>query len=311
MVFHSLDSLPSFKNPVLTIGSFDGVHHGHKAILNEVVHAAKMIDGESILITFEPHPRKIINPTTALGLLMDPNQKTQLLLEQGIDHIIFVPFTRDFSMLSAQEYVNDFLIKNFNPSKIIIGYDHKFGHSREGDITLLKQLVGDSVTVVEIAPQLIHHAAVSSTKIRKALLDGDLQEANQMLESNYTISGTVVRGDGIGKKFGFPTANVKSDYEDKLIPKIGVYAVWVHYNNQQWKGMLSIGVRPTINNLNVLSCEVNILDFDQDIYGQKIELELLAYIRNELKFDNLDALISKIQDDEVVIRAYFDALSSN
>lgn len=308
MVFHSLDNLPNFTNPVITIGSFDGLHHGHKVILQQVVKETKLINGESVLITFEPHPRKIISPNENLGLLSNPDEKTELILAEGIDHIVFVPFTRDFSMMSASEYVKDFLIKHFNPAKIIIGYDHKFGHSREGDIHLLKNMAGDKISIIEIAPQLVEKAAVSSTKIRKALMTGNLSEANHMLERNYTLKGTVVKGDGIGRKFGFPTANIQSSYSDQLIPMIGVYSVWVHYNQVKYKGMLSIGVRPTINDLNKISCEVNILDFQEDIYGQQVSLEFLEYQRPELKFNTIDDLIAQIKMDELHTRQYFTSI---
>lgn len=303
MVFYNINALPKFENTVITIGSFDGVHHGHKAILEKVVAETKAIQGESILITFEPHPRKIIHPDESLGLLTSPADKTALLQAEGIDHIVFVPFTRDFSMLSAEEYIHDFLLKMFNPSKIIIGYDHKFGHSREGDIHLLRKLVPSHVSIIEIEQQLVDNAGVSSTKIRKALMDGDVIAAAHMLDRHYSYEGTVVKGDGIGRKFGYPTANIKANYSDILIPGIGVYAVLLTVDGVEYKGMMSIGVRPTINDKNIVSVEVNIFDFSDVIYGKTVKVTFIKRTRGEKKFDSFNDLIEAIKQDEIEIRA--------
>lgn len=301
-VFHQLDQLPAFRNPVLTIGSFDGVHHGHKVILSEVVKAAKAVDGESILITFEPHPRKIIHPEQPLGLLTSPEQKIALIEAEGIDHIVVVPFTRDFSMLSARAYVEDFLLKNFNPHTIIIGYDHRFGHSREGNIDLLKELVPSHVQIIEISAQLIDDAAVSSTKIRNALLKGNVQEAAEMLERPFSYKATVVHGNKIGRTIGYPTANLQPCYIDILIPGIGIYAVTVEWRGKHYKGMMSIGYRPTVTEEKVVTCEVNILDFEEDLYGQNLTVYFIQYLRGEEKFTSLDALKEQIALDELNTR---------
>lgn len=305
-VFHHLNNLPSFKNPVLTIGSFDGVHHGHKVILSEVVKAAKAVDGESILITFEPHPRKIIHPEQPLGLLTAPEQKIALMEAEGIDHIVVVPFTRDFSMLSAKEYVVDFLLSNFRPHTIIIGYDHHFGHSREGNIDLLKSLVPPEIHVIEISAQLIDEAAVSSTKVRNALLQGQVHEAADMLERSYSLQAMVVHGSKIGRTIGYPTANLQPSYPDILMPGIGIYAVMVAWEGGLYKGMMSIGYRPTVTSEKVITCEVNILDFNEDLYGQLLTVYFVQYIRGEEKFDSLDALKEQIALDEIHIRAVLD-----
>lgn len=307
-VFHNLNNLPAFKNPVLTIGSFDGVHHGHKVILSEVVKAAKAIDGESILITFEPHPRKIIHPEQPLGLLTAPEQKIELILAEGIDHIVVVPFNRDFSMLSAKEYVQDFLLQNFKPNAIIIGYDHRFGHSREGDINLLKALLPATVAVHEIPAQLIEQAAVSSTKIRNALLSGQIEIADEMLERSYAYKATVVHGNKIGRTIGYPTANLKPVYSDILVPGIGIYAVWVAWNHAMYKGMMSIGYRPTVTDIKEITVEVNILDFNEDLYGQELTVHFIEYLRGEEKFDSLDALKAQIARDEIAARKCLEHL---
>jgi len=301
-VFHQLNNLPEFKHPVVTIGSFDGVHHGHKVILSEVVKAAKAVGGESILITFEPHPRKIIHPEQPLGLLTAPEQKIALIEAEGIDHIVVVPFTRDFSMCSARDYVEDFLLKNFRPHTIIIGYDHRFGHSREGDIALLRSLVPPGVEVVEISAQLIEQAAVSSTKIRNALLKGSVHVAAEMLDRAYSFRATVVHGNKIGRTIGYPTANLQPVYPDILIPGIGIYAVMVEWKGSLYQGMMSIGFRPTVTNEKVITCEVNILDFSEDLYGQVLTVYFVQYLRGEEKFESLESLKAQIAQDEANTR---------
>lgn len=297
-IFKDLTKLPDFRKPVLTIGSFDGVHEGHQVILKKVASLANSIGGESILITFNPHPRKILHPDQELGLLTDPEQKIKLITSLGIDHIIMVPFTRDFSLLSAKEYVTEFLIKHFHPHTIVLGYDHHFGHSREGDIHLLKKLVKDQINIEEIPAQLIEAAAVSSTKIRVALSSGHIKEANEMLGRPYSFKASVIHGSKLGRKLGFPTANLQLKDPDVLLPKPAVYAVLVAFNEKVYKGMMSIGYRPTITDKKDLTLEVNILDFSEDIYGKFIEVSMIAFIRNEEKYESLERLIQQLKDDE-------------
>lgn len=297
--------LPHFENPVLTIGSFDGVHHGHKAILEHVVSEAKKINGESILITFHPHPRKIIHPEIPLGLLTAPEQKMDLITGLGIDHIVVVPFSREFSMLSAEDYVENFLWKNFQPKVIVLGYDHHFGHSREGNIDLLRAKLSSRVKISEIPAQLIEDAAVSSSKIRKALLGGRIDIANEMLERPFSFRGMVIHGEKTGRKLGYPTANLRLDFPDILIPKDGVYVVNTIFEGHSFPSMMSIGVRPTINDKNISSIEVNILDFDRDLYGQDLEIQLLHYLRSEMKCSSLNELIELMKQDEKDTRNYF------
>jgi riboflavin kinase/FMN adenylyltransferase len=301
-VFYQINNLPTFTRPVITIGSFDGVHQGHRVILKEVVQEAHNVGGESILITFEPHPRKIIQPDKPLGLLTSLDQKIQLIRKAGIDHVIVVPFTRDFSMLSAEAYVRDFLLQSFNPHTIIIGYDHHFGHSREGDIYLLRQLCPESVVVKEIPARLIEDAAVSSTKIRNAINSGQVSLAAEMLDRFHAYTATVVHGNKIGRTIGYPTANLEPVYSDILIPGIGIYAVKVLWNDKPYKGMMSIGMRPTVTTNGAITAEVNILDFNEDIYGQHVTIQFIQYIRGEEKFDSLEALKSKIASDETATR---------
>ena len=301
-VYTQLEHLPIFKNPVLTIGSFDGVHEGHQAILKKVVSLAQKIKGESILITFDPHPRKIIHPDQKLGLLTDKDKKIKLITALGIDHIVFAPFTRDFSMLSAEDYVMNFLVKNFHPHTIVLGYDHHFGHSREGNIDLLKKLIGDKVKIEEISAQLIDNAAVSSTKIRKALEKGKVEEAQEMLGRVFSFKATVVHGNKLGRKLGFPTANLQMKDPDVLLPKPAIYAVLIKVGHQLYKGMMNIGYRPTVTTERTLCLEVNIFDFNQDIYGQEVEVYFKNYIREEEKYETLDLLIQQLKEDERISR---------
>lgn len=302
-VFYSIENLPAFKNPVLTIGSFDGIHAGHKAILKNVVAEARNADGESIVITFEPHPRKIIQPDKSLGLLTSLDDKIQKITEVGIDHIVIIPFSRDFSMMDAKEYVHRFLFNTFKPHTIIIGYDHHFGHNREGNIDTLKKLLPTQVRVIEIEEQLIQAVNVSSTKIRNAVMKGAMEKVTEMLGSPYSIEAVVVHGNKIGRTIGYPTANLQATYPDILIPGIGIYAVLVQIQNETYKGMMSIGKRPTVADDGQVTIEVNILDFDKDIYGEKLKVLFIAYIRGEEKLTGLDALKAKIAEDEVAIRA--------
>lgn len=288
---------------MLTIGSFDGVHQGHKAILRKLVDEAHGINGESILITFEPHPRKIIQPDKPLGLLTSLDDKNNLVLETGVDHIVVVPFTRDFSMMDANDYVTEFLYKNFKPHTVIIGYDHQFGHNRDGNIETLKQLMPASVNIVEIEKQLIQDAAVSSTKIRNAIVEGNMSKASEMLGRHYSFDALVVHGNKIGRTIGYPTANLKPVYSDILVPGIGIYAVLVKYNKKVFQGMMSIGKRPTVTDDGQITIEVNLLDFDQDIYGEVLNISFIEFIRGEEKLDDLEALKTKIAEDEIRIRA--------
>ncbi|WP_222166954.1 bifunctional riboflavin kinase/FAD synthetase [Edaphocola aurantiacus] len=302
-VFFATHDLPAFRNPVLTIGSFDGVHEGHQKIIKHVVDRAKSVAGESILLTFEPHPRKIIQPDQPLGLLSSLEEKIARITAEGIDHIIVIPFSRDFSMLSAEDYVIDFLYNTFKPHTIIIGYDHHFGHNRSGNIHTLKEMLPASVQVIEIAEHLIHEADVSSTKIRKAIMQGNIATATEMLGRTYGFEAVVVHGNKIGRTIGYPTANLQPTYGDILVPGIGIYAVKVQHKDRVYKGMMSIGKRPTVTDDNIVTLEVNILDFNEDIYGEKLYVEFIAYVRGEEKFSGLEELKARIAQDELEIRA--------
>lgn len=297
-IFHNINDLPAFRNAVVTIGTFDGVHTGHKTILQQVVNRATEVDGESVLITFEPHPRKLLFPSQPLKLLTPLEDKLQLLLDAGIDHIVVAPFTASFSQLSAADYINDFLVAYFHPHTIIIGYDHHFGHDRKGDIALLQQYAPTgNYEVLEIPAHLIEEAAVSSTKIRNALNDGHVQDASHMLGRHYSIKGTVIKGRQLGRTIGYPTANIRPADPEQLIPGNGIYAVCVVCDGKKFKGMLSIGYNPTVTDEKRLHIEVNIFGFDANIYGHQIEVQFVAYLRSEVKFASLEALKDQLHQD--------------
>ncbi len=295
----SFTSLTETKNPIVTIGTFDGVHLGHLSILDRLKNLAAATGGESILLTFYPHPRMVLHPEDHnIELLNTPEEKAKKLAEAGIEHLVIYPFSIDFSRLSPFEYVRDLLVTGLQADTVVIGYDHRFGRNREGSHqTLLELSETFGFRVEEIPPRMIDDMNVSSTKIRSALHKGEVEEASRYLGYNYEISGTVVRGDAIGRTIGFPTANIVCDYTFKLIPANGIYAVWVYLGEKKLRGVLSIGVRPTINNNNLRSVEVYILEFNEDIYGDKIRLEFIGYIRPELKFGSIDELKHHIAKD--------------
>jgi len=305
-IYRDWNALPEFKNAVITIGSFDGVHLGHQEILKKLANLADKYDGESVLITFHPHPRKIIDPYAKLALLSEEEQKLQQILDLGIDNIVLVPFTRDFSLWSAEDYIDDFLIKKFKPKAIVLGYDHHFGHDRKGNLNLLKEKVPNSVEVVEIEAQLINEAAISSTKIRNAILNGDIKNVPLMLGRQYGLHATVVHGKKLGRKLGFPTANLNPVFPDLILPANGVYMVKVKIEDKDWAGMMNIGVKPTVENESVRSLEVHILDFEEDIYGKTIHITFLDKIREEQKFENIAALIEQLKKDKKWVEANYN-----
>ncbi len=298
-LYFDIDSLPRFENAVLTIGTFDGVHLGHRTILNEVVRHTKEVKGESIVITFEPHPRKLLFPDQPIKLITPLQQKLDLIIKAGIHHVVVAPFTKEFSQLSAEQYIRDFLVKKFQPHSIVIGYDHHFGHDRKGDINLLKEQAAEyGYKVFEIPAQLIDEAAVSSTKIRKALAEGRIGDAGHMLGRNYTISGTVIEGNKLGRTIGYPTANIRHSEPEQILPAIGIYAVYAKWQDKSFKGMLSIGHNPTVTDDKSIKTEVNIFDFDKEIYGDMLEIAFIARLRDEQKFDSLDALTDQLHKDK-------------
>ncbi|NND77975.1 MAG: bifunctional riboflavin kinase/FAD synthetase [Flavobacteriales bacterium] len=290
----------SVEKAILTQGTFDGVHIGHKEIISRVIAMAKEAGGESVLLTFHPHPRHILFPDQEGPLMLSTlKEKISKLEEIGLDHLIIHPFTHEFSRLSAVQFVRDLLVNIIKATKIVVGYDHHFARNREGNLETLQDLSPlYDLEIEEISAQEINDVNISSTKIRKALVEGDLETANKYLGYCYGLDGVVVEGKKLGRTLGFPTANIGNFEKWKLIPKDGVYAVKVFLDGEVHSGMMSIGFNPTVNKeLETRSLEVHILDFNRDIYGNEIRIEFVSRIRGEEKFKDLEALKTKMADD--------------
>ncbi len=303
-------SLPEFRRAVVTIGTFDGVHMGHRKIIAQLKEEAARIDGETVIITFHPHPRKIVSSVPGdIKLLTTLNEKISLLDDAGIDHLVVVPFDHVFANQTAEQYVKDFLYAYFKPHTVIIGYDHRFGKGREGNYQLMK---GYGKTygfeVKEISEQIINEIVISSTKIRHSLKENDIATANQFLGYPYFFEGIVIEGNKLGRTIGYPTANLHISSEEKLIPGNGVYAVTVVVRdsaivNKVYKGMMNIGLRPTVDGKKKV-IEVNIFDFDTDIYGQTLQVHLQHYLRGEVKFNGLDELKEQLKQDKISAQTF-------
>ncbi len=301
-VYHHIDEFEPVKNAVVTIGTFDGVHLGHRKIINRIKELAKEIDGETVILTFFPHPRMILHPEDQdLKLITTITEKADLLEELGVDHLIITPFSRDFSNQTAEEYIREVLVKKIGTRKIVIGYDHRFGKDRQGGLVDLQRLAPDySFEVIEIPEQDINDVAISSTRIREALLNGKIELANEFLGYPFYITGKVIKGDQLGRQLGYPTANLLIEEKYKLIPGDGIFAVKVHINGTVYKGMAYIGQRPTINGMT-RNIEVNIFDFDADIYNQTIRMDFYYFVRGDIKFASLDELIVQLGRDKVAV----------
>ncbi|HEU0065466.1 MAG TPA: bifunctional riboflavin kinase/FAD synthetase [Flavisolibacter sp.] len=297
-VHREISALPYFTNAVITIGSFDGVHEGHRKIIRALNEQAFQVNGESVIITFEPHPRKIVNPEKHLQLINTCDEKIELLEQTGINHLVIVQFDEKFAEQSAEEYITEFLVKKFNPHTIIIGYDHHFGKGRKGNFALLQQQsIHYNYKLLEIPKHVLDEISVSSTKIRNALLNSQVELANKLLGYTFFFEGKVVKGDQLGRKLGFPTANLEYTDRDKIHLGNGVYAVYVQIGNQHLKGMLSIGNRPTLSGSPVL-VEVNIFDWNKEIYGETIRITVSAYLRKQEKYPDLKSLEIQLQRDK-------------
>lgn len=285
---------------VVTIGTFDGVHIGHRKILEKLIARAKEMNCESVVLSFFPHPRMVLQHDTSIKLLNTLDEKIKLMDELGIDHLIIHPFDQEFSNLSAEQFVKNILVNQLHTRKIIIGYDHRFGKNRSADISDLIQFgTTYNFEVEQISAEEINEIAVSSTKIRTSLLNADLETATHFLGYPYEFSGTVVQGKQLGRTIGFPTANIGIDQEYKLLPKNGVYVVKVTLENESVYGMMNIGVRPTVDGLTQ-TVEVFLFDFNREIYNAHLTVTVLKFIRDEEKFESLDALKTQIQNDKTV-----------
>ncbi|MFY7671804.1 bifunctional riboflavin kinase/FAD synthetase [Tenacibaculum sp. MEBiC06402] len=295
---HSIFDFTPTHETYVTIGTFDGVHIGHQKIVKDLVKQASDNNKKSALLTFFPHPRMVLQKDASIELINTIDERINLLEKTGLDYLIIHPFSREFSRLSAMDFVRDILVNQLRVSKLIIGYDHHFGKNREGNIEQLTEYSYIyNFKVQEIPAQDIDSVAVSSTKIRRALKEGALKTANNYLGYNFTLKGKVVDGKKIGKKIGFPTANIAVEENYKLIPKAGVYVVKSTIDNNVYYGMMNIGNRPTLNG-NHQTIEVNYFDFSQDLYGKSLVIELLYFLREEQKFDSLYILTEQIKQDK-------------
>ena len=299
-VFRSLSEFNDVRNPVATIGTFDGVHLGHQKILNRVIASARELEGESVLISFHPHPRLVLFPEdNPLRMLQTVEEKIDKLEQIGIDVLLLLPFTREFSRIPSETFIEDILVKGVGIRKIIVGYDHQFGKNRTGG---LSELVAGSekfgYEVEEIPAEQIDNANISSTKIRNALAAGEIETANQFLGSPFLLTGKVIKGDQLGRQLGYPTANLDLGDQVKLIPKNGVYLVSVKGQDLHKYGMMNIGFRPTVTDTPELRLEVNLFNFDGDLYEQTLHVSILNHIREEHQFDSLETLKTQIARDE-------------
>ena len=299
------------QNPVLTVGTFDGVHLGHRKIIARLHDLAKAINGESVIFTFDPHPRKIVAPAeTNLRLLTTLDEKIELFEQSGIDHLIIYPFTPGFAQLTYEQFVEQILVGQIHTKSLVVGYDHKFGKGRQGDFEFLKSCadhLGFQIEKLDVL--LMNESNISSTKIREAIQIGDFDTANAFLGYPFTLHGTVVEGQKLGRQIQFPTANIEASDPDKIIPGYGVYAVQAKVQYKTYLGMLNIGSRPTVNhNADHRSIEVHLLDFDLDIYGKHLELIFFRKLREEQKFESLVALKEQLAKDKTNTISFFQSI---
>jgi riboflavin kinase/FMN adenylyltransferase len=311
-VHTDIEHLPEFKNAVVTIGTFDGVHLGHQKIITQLKSEADKISGETVIITFHPHPRKILNGTgQKIKLITTIEERIELLSAKGVDHLVVVPFTQDFSEMAPRDYIEHFLNYKFNPAVVIIGYDHKFGRERKGDYKLLEEYSANGYfDLNEIPEHVINDSTVSSTIIRNSLKEGDVDNANRLLGYDFYFEGTIVKGDQRGRKIGFSTANLALNNEDKILPGNGVYAVEAAILNKQdigkpnvksdfnYKGMMNIGMRPTVDG-STKTIEVHLFDFSEDIYGKILKVRVKAFLRPEIKFKGIEELKQQLEKDKI------------
>ncbi|MBA2499461.1 MAG: bifunctional riboflavin kinase/FAD synthetase [Chitinophagaceae bacterium] len=298
-VHYKLPILPVFKNAVITIGTFDGVHMGHRQVLARLKQESVNANGESVLITFDPHPRKIIQTASQpIRLINTLDEKVELLEEFGIDHLVIIEFTPAFADQTAEEYIRDFLIRQFRPHTIIIGYDHRFGKNRLGDYKLLEKMADVyQYQLKEISAHELNEIKISSTRIREALMQGNLDDANRLLGYIFFFSGEVIDGEKIGRQLGYPTANLKLNDAEKIIPGDGIYAVYAKFENTKYKGMMSIGFRPTMNGTKRV-VEINLFDFNHHIYGKMLKVYVKKYLRAEVKFNSTEELVKQMDEDK-------------
>lgn len=313
MLIHNGTENLNIANPVVTIGSFDGVHKGHVQVIESLKKVAQMLHGDSVIVSFEPHPREILYPQEKRpGMLTTLEEKAEILRGHGIDHLVILPFSRSLAELGYKDFVRHILVDKIGLKGLVVGYDHRFGKNREGTFDKLKELARHYQFYLEQEEVYEENRInVSSTKIRNALQIGDINRVNEFLGYTYTISGKVVTGDKIGRTMGFPTANIQLKDDRKLLPAAGVYAVKVIVGQQEYKGMLNIGMRPTVSCSGVIRIEVNIFDFNADLYGAEIQLALIARIRGERKFNDINELQQQLIQDREIVLACLSKLNRN
>lgn len=300
LVHRDIENLPKLKNAVITIGTFDGVHMGHRQIINKLLEEAKKVNGESVIITFHPHPRKVVSSAIlGIRLINTLDEKIGVLADLGVDHLVIVPFTDAFANQSAEDYVRNFIHEKFHPHTIIIGYDHRFGRERLGDYRLLEKLALQyGFNIKEIPKHILEEIAISSTNIREAVLHNDIDIANKLLGYTFFFEGKVVHGNKLGRQLGYPTANLETNDPEKIIPGDGIYAVYAEVDDIKYKGMMSIGFRPTVDGKKRV-IEVNIFDFNKDIYGKTLKVYVKKFLRAEVKFNSLEELVKQIDQDKI------------
>lgn len=307
-IYNNINEFSSTDNTILTIGTFDGVHLGHQKVLERLTNTAIENNLKSTVLTFFPHPRTILNPDKPLKLINSVKERTELLNRSKVDNLIIHPFDKNFSELDPEKYVVEILVKKLKAKIILIGYDHKFGKNRTADITDLK-IYGKKYgfKVIEIKAEEISNIAISSTKIRKAISEGNISTAKKYLGYDFSLSGKIVHGKSIGRTLGFPTANIEVKEEYKLLPKNGVYLIQSVINHNKYFGMMNIGIKPTIKESSK-TIEVNFFDFEGDLYDKNIEVNIKKFIRDEIKFDSLELLKSQIQKDKINCNSIIDII---
>ena len=307
-IYNNINEFSSTDNTILTIGTFDGVHLGHQKVLERLTNSAKENNLKSTVLTFFPHPRTILNPNKPLKLINSVKERTELLNRSKVDNLIIHPFDKNFSELDPEKYVVEILVKKLKAKIILIGYDHKFGKNRTADITDLK-IYGKKYgfKVIEIKAEEISNIAISSTKIRKAISEGNISTAKKYLGYDFSLSGKIVHGKSIGRTLGFPTANIEVKEEYKLLPKNGVYLIQSVINHNKYFGMMNIGIKPTIKESSK-TIEVNFFDFEGDLYHKDINVNIKKFIRDEIKFDSLELLKSQILKDKINCNSIIDII---
>jgi riboflavin kinase/FMN adenylyltransferase len=298
-VFNSIKDLTKNKNTILTLGTFDGIHPGHLKIIDKLVDSSKEKGCRNVVITFYPHPRTVLNSANEVKMLTTQDERKNLLEKHGVENFLTINFTKEFASLTAEEFIYDYLVNGIGVSEIVLGHDHHFGKGRSGNVELLKNIgKKENFSVSTVDAFYINNEVVSSTKIRNALSAGDLKKANSLLGRNYSFSGTVIGGDKRGRELGYPTANIKLSSQEKLLPAIGIYAVRVLLENEKHIGLLSIGKRPTFYNAGELVTETYIYNFNREIYGEVVTIELVERLRGEEKFNSAEELISQMNKDK-------------